>query len=73
MPLYANNFLKVGQEMKKKQESTPPVLKSSPIQRTQQPESAPSGNHHVIIADGKHRKISKKSTYLLDMLSLDDE
>ena len=58
MPLYANNFLKVGQEIKKKQESTPPVLKSSPIQRTQQPESVPSGNHHVIIADGKHRKIA---------------
>ena len=30
-------------------------------------------DHHVLIVDGKERKISKQSQYILDMLSLDDK
>jgi len=32
----------------------------------------PAG-HHVLLVNGKQKKIGNKSTYLLDMLTLDDE
>jgi len=29
--------------------------------------------HHILVVDGKPKIVSKKSSYLLDMLTLDDE
>jgi hypothetical protein len=29
--------------------------------------------HHILVVDGKTKIVSKKSSYLLDMLTLDDE
>lgn len=29
--------------------------------------------HHILVVDGKQKIVSKKSSYLLDMLTLDDE
>lgn len=30
-------------------------------------------NHHILVVDGKHKKVSKKSAYMLDMLTIDEE
>jgi hypothetical protein len=30
-------------------------------------------DHHILVVDGKQKKVSKKSSYLLDMLVIDDE
>ena len=34
---------------------------------------ADAKGHHVLLVNGKQKKIGNKSTYLLDMLTLDDE
>ena len=36
-------------------------------------EADTSNQGHVLVVNGKEKKISKKSAYLLDMLTLDDE
>jgi hypothetical protein len=33
----------------------------------------PSANHHILIVDGKTKKVGKRSQYLLDMLTIDHE
>jgi len=68
MPLIVNNFVVIGQNT----ENTPvvnevPKVKAEPAS----PVSADSKNH-VLIINGKEKKLTKHSAYLLDMLTLDD-
>ena len=32
-----------------------------------------TSKHHILVVDGKQKKISKKSSYLLDMLEIEEE
>ena len=47
-------------------------LRSSPVAETNDLSNIPP-DEHVLVVNGKQKKISKKSSYLLDMLVIDDE
>ena len=32
----------------------------------------PSGDHHILVVDGKARKVAKRSQYLLDMMTTEE-
>lgn len=61
MGIVANNYIVVG---KSKDEDT--------SSQTENNVNVQSVDHPAVVVDGKVRKISKKSAYLLDMLSLDE-
>jgi hypothetical protein len=52
------------------------VTREKTVVQNKEPQSMPSDPNITepsIVVDGKVKKISKKSAFLLDMLSLDDE
>lgn len=34
--------------------------------------SPPSGDHHILVVDGKVKKVAKRSQYLLDMMTTEE-
>ena len=83
MPLIANNIVVAGQKVEQENLASPvihksvsahaPVSTSSNIDRSAAlKKSKHDTEHGVLFVDGKEKKISKQSGYLLDMLTLDD-
>lgn len=65
MAITANNIVVTGQVQTAEQ----PVKTAD----EQKMELAPGGNSTKLVVNGKVKNISKKSAFLLDMLTLDDE
>jgi hypothetical protein len=65
MGIVANNYIVVGKPSDAVDANTA-LTKAENYINTQ------SVDHPAIVVDGKVRKITKKSAYLLDMLSLDE-
>jgi hypothetical protein len=62
MPIIANNLVIGSQQAEQTvKNNISPVIESS------------DENHTILVVNGKPKKISKKSQYLLDMLNLDEE
>ena len=43
------------------------------VQPTPAPENVDNSGNHILLVNGKQKIVSKKSSYLLDMLTIDDE
>lgn len=79
MPIIANNIVIAGNQVEQKQETVQPV---KPVQVSLKPleevSMVPKTDYSkkdqgIVIVDGKEKKISKQSAYLLDMLSIDND
>jgi hypothetical protein len=71
MAIILNNPIQVQGEQNNSPDTTTPKIKN-----TMPPRIAPGYNpddHHILVVNGKEKKVSKKSAYLLDMLIVDDE
>ena len=71
MPIFTNNFIdqsKLVEEIKLV-EKTPPA--SAPISEVI--EAKETEDHDLLIVNGKAKKVSKHSAYMLDMLTIDIE
>jgi hypothetical protein len=56
--------------------STETPIQTPVRKNTMPPRIAPGYNaeeHHILVVNGKEKKVSKKSAYLLDMLIVDDK
>jgi hypothetical protein len=65
MGIVANNYIVVGKPSEAMDAETA-------LAQAQNYINTQSVDHPAVVVDGKVRKISKKSAYLLDMLSLDE-
>jgi len=75
MPIFANNII-VGNN--KVEDSKPPQPELPPLVPLEQVSMVSKvkydkANEGILIVDGKQKKISKQSQYILDMLTLDNE
>jgi hypothetical protein len=71
MPIFANNFIDKGklvEEIKLVEVSPPAAAPISEVIMAQETE-----NHNLLIVNGKVKKVSKHSAYMLDMLTIDIE
>jgi hypothetical protein len=71
MPIFANNFIdqsKLVEEIKLV-EKTPPA--AAPISEVI--EAKETEDHNLLIVNGKAKKVSRHSAYMLDMLTIDIE
>jgi hypothetical protein len=66
MPLIINNPQGLQQLNNQEQSTSNKIAMVVPV-------DADTSNSHILIVDGKQKKVSKKSSYLLDMLVIDDE
>lgn len=88
MPIFTNNMIiknSSNQEPKapdervvvNQQPDGKVIVKPEPIVEVEKvsvvPQTKHDKNKHVLVVDGKEKKISKQSAYLLDMLTLDEE
>lgn len=51
---------------------TPEATQQPPVKKTVS-EVVNENNEHILVVNGKQKKIGQKSKYLLDMLTLDEE
>lgn len=65
MGIVANNYIVVGRTDEQ-------VTADKALAQADTYINAQNSNHPAVVVDGKVRKITKKSAYLLDMLSLDE-
>lgn len=65
MGIVANNYIVVGKPSEA-------VDAETALAQAQNYINTQSVDHPAVVVDGKARKITKKSAYLLDMLSLDE-
>lgn len=65
MGIVANNYIVVGKANEQ-------VTADAALAQAETYINAQNVDHPAIVVDGKVRKITKKSAYLLDMLSLDE-
>lgn len=75
MPLIANNIIVGSQEQKKTPEKkleVKPVAKPAPVQEPK-PVVKETTDHNILVVDGKHKKVSRHSAYMLDMLTIEEE
>jgi hypothetical protein len=70
MPIIFGNNNNAQQTKSAESEQSVRVPLTEQIKKHNQEEQA---NHHILIVDGKEKKVSKRSAYLLDMLVIDDE
>jgi len=74
MGLIANNIIigdkKIEQVVSKSQPVQPQIFsdQEKPIN-----ENIDTSQHHILVVNGKQKKLSKKSSYLLDMLEIEEE
>ena len=68
MPLIANNIII-------KSEKTEQVIKQTllPEPTLDNIEDKPVEQSHILVVNGKEKKVGKHSQYLLDMLTIDEE
>ena len=73
MAIKAGRFIVDGNDItpQPKYEQPKVVEMNRPIKS--QIEAAATNEHPVLIVNGKEKKVSKRSAYMLDMLTLDDE
>ena len=64
---------KVGQMQVAGEDITPIPEKPLVIPETVTSETVSTGNHPILIVNGKEKRVGKKSAYMLDMLTLEDE
>jgi len=81
MPIFANNFIdqsKLVEEVKLV-EITPPAAAPIPkpivskVISTPAIEAKETEDHNLLIVNGKAKKVSRHSAYMLDMLTIDIE
>lgn len=65
MGIVANNYIVVGRAEEQ-------VTANTALAQAENYINAQNVDHPAVVVDGKVRKITKKSAYLLDMLSLDE-
>ena len=48
---------------------------TTPVQQPQEPDlkNIDTSQHHILVVNGKQKKLSKRSSYLLDMLEIEEE
>ena len=48
---------------------------TTPVQQPQEPDlkNIDTSRHHILVVNGKQKKLSKRSSYLLDMLEIEEE
>jgi hypothetical protein len=71
MPIFANNFIdksKLVEEIKLVEISPPAATPINEVIEAQETE-----DHNILIVNGKAKKVSKHSAYMLDMLTIDIE
>lgn len=72
MPININNMV-VGGETVSSAQPAKPIKQASGLAAARVPNSVTDIKGTSLVVDGKVKKISKKSAYLLDMLTLEDE
>jgi hypothetical protein len=71
MPIIFNNGVTKAEEPKP---AAPPQQKSLSDQiNVQQLPTTSSPDHHVLVVDGKTKLVSKRSQYLIDMMTTEEE
>jgi len=74
MGLIANNIIigdkKIEQVVSKSQPVQPQIFSD---QEKLINENIDTSQHHILVVNGKQKKLSKKSSYLLDMLEIEEE
>ena len=82
MGLITNNLIvgdkKVEQVEKAQSQPVPQrIIKrvTTPVQQPQEPDlrNIDTSQHHILVVNGKQKKLSKRSSYLLDMLEIEEE
>ena len=82
MGLITNNLVingkKVEQVEKAQSQPAPQrIIKrvTTPVQQLQEPDlkNIDTSQHHILVVNGKQKKLSKRSSYLLDMLEIEEE
>jgi hypothetical protein len=65
----------ITKQIEKKEEESKVPLRTSFSEQVlkAQETSRPVSDQPILIVDGKEKKVSKRSAYILDMLTLDDE
>lgn len=69
MPIIFNN----NNAQQTKSAEPEPVVRVSLTEQIIKHNQEEQANHHILIVNGKEKKVSKRSAYLLDMLVIDDE
>jgi len=73
MPIIANNFVVANNKVEAPQEpEIPPLIPLEEVSMVPRTKLDKAGQG-ILIVDGKEKKISKQSQYILDMLTLDNE
>ena len=84
MGIIANNLVINGKKVEQVEEvKTQPqpvpqrTIKrvTTPVQQPQEPDlkNIDTSQHHILVVNGKQKKLSKRSSYLLDMLEIEEE
>ena len=84
MGLITNNLVINGKKVEQVEEvKTQPqpvpqrIIKrvTTPVQQPQEPDlkNIDTSQHHILVVNGKQKKLSKRSSYLLDMLEIEEE
>ena len=71
MPIFANNFIdqsKLVKEIELVEEISPAAAPISEVIEAKETE-----DHNLLIVNGKAKKVSRHSAYMLDMLTIDIE
>ena len=72
MPIIANNFVVANNKVEAPQEpEIPPLIPLEEVSMVPRTKLDKAGQG-ILIVDGKEKKISKQSQYILDMLTLDN-
>jgi hypothetical protein len=66
MPLISNNII-VGTNLQEVRENKSNI----PVEEFKPKES--DKEHHILVVNGKSKKVAKRSQYFLDMFTLDDD
>lgn len=76
MPIIANNVIVINNQTTENVVTKNEIVSEPGNKRViRRPPKIEEDNdrHTILVVNGKHKKISKKSQYLLDMLNLDEE
>jgi len=75
MPIFANNIIVGNNKVEATPNPQPELPPLVPLEQVSMVSKVKydKANEGILIVDGKEKKISKQSQYILDMLTLDNE
>ena len=78
MPIIANNMIIGDQKVENKVKIKPVQPSDVPLKPLEEVSMVPKmhydkAKHGIVIVDGKEKKISRHSQYILDMLTIDED